>query len=112
MRSRETAVGQRSLLARSLRFHHSGASESPQTCFALGEVLSLTTDWPAQRLSFIQAHVCGFALCVLVSKTNLAVHEDKNRVPYVKVRSSRHVHVSALLTHRKLQYLVNLASST
>ena len=30
-----------------------------------------------------------YSLWISVSKTNLAVHEDKQRVPFVKVRKSR-----------------------
>lgn len=40
--------------------------------------------------------VC-FSLLFLVSKTNLSVHEDKNRVPYVKVRPNHLSHVKDLV---------------
>lgn len=39
----------------------------------------------------------SFFLSSPVSKTNLSVHEDKNRVPYVKVRPDHVSHVKDLV---------------
>jgi hypothetical protein len=41
--------------------------------------------------SFISLSLLKFRIFFLVSKTNLSVHEDKNRVPYVKGATERFV---------------------
>ena len=66
-------------------------------CFMPQKSCLAAVHWPHGSflpLSFILHHCISnfidifMSLFFLVTKTNLAVHEDKNRVPYVKVGKS------------------------
>lgn len=50
------------------------------------------------KIMFYQLHniyeitwICNYFISILVSKVNLSVHEDKNRVPFVKGATERFV---------------------
>uniref|UniRef100_A0A673A7J1 Kinesin family member 5B n=1 Tax=Sphaeramia orbicularis TaxID=375764 RepID=A0A673A7J1_9TELE len=61
------------------------------------------------KVSYFEIYLDKIRDLLDVSKTNLSVHEDKNRVPYVKVRPDIYFHILQE-SHGKL-YLVDLAGT-